>query len=77
MSKNFKYEVYDIRLLTLSLFIITISIGTGCKDNSYGSDANAGNSLAIKVVNTGAKDLEVSTDGDASNAFCYSDSDCE
>lgn len=70
--------------LRFSAFLIfALLITVGCKDSSTNSGNDdselkqPNNGLAIKAVNTGTGDLEISTDGDAAIAFCYESDGCE
>ncbi|SMO93412.1 hypothetical protein [Gracilimonas mengyeensis] len=63
--------------LPLAALLICILALTGCKDSGSGSNKNnAYNGLAVRVVNTGSGDLELSQDSDASTGFCYQEDGC-
>lgn len=67
-----------MRIFTTLILLPLMMLFTGCKDNTSGSeDESATNGLAVRAVNTGDVDLEISMDGNAKTDFCYESSGCE
>lgn len=58
-----------------ALIVISLIITLGCKDNSSNSKSSS-NGLAVKAINTGTDDLEISQDAEASIDFCYESEGC-
>jgi hypothetical protein len=81
LKTNFTYIDMMMRFFTFLMFALFMTVG--CKDSSTNFDNDEqgldqpDNGLAIRAVNTGTKDLEISTDGDASIAYCYESDGCE
>lgn len=65
-----------IRIIAaLSIMALTF---LGCSGNGSGSEGSSSpNSLAVRAVNTGSGDLELSQEGEASTVFCYEEDGCE
>ncbi|MFP8487974.1 hypothetical protein ACKGJO_02655 [Gracilimonas sp. Q87] len=70
-----------IRFSAFLMFALFITVG--CKDSSTTSANDelgldeSDNGLAIRAVNTGTEDLEISTDGDTGIVFCYKSDGCK
>ncbi|MTI88238.1 MAG: hypothetical protein FH748_09745 [Balneolaceae bacterium] len=62
------------------LLFAVLFMAIGCNDSSTDTDDSTneitGNALAIRAVNTGSGNLEISQDSEATTIFCYKSTSC-
>jgi hypothetical protein len=62
--------------LILLLAALTPLFILSCSDDSTSSGDGEGESLAVRIVNTGSGDLDIQSGGEHSTYFCYNGEDC-